>query len=182
MFWELKLAGNSRCRWVCLSHPWVTLKTLRRFTLDLKFNLLPYKLLIHSQEHNSYMNCRNRFKVLNKINKNVSLEKRFLLLKVDFTVLLQKHKLSVARTEMWTLIQHLLHLTFLFSRYAFGKPGPTTQPQALTRRASCWNFAAFLVSATARSTKPTDWSMLLSILSIIPPLRRVWRQEQRKAT
>lgn len=44
----------------------------------------------------------------------------------------------------------------------------------LTLRASCWYLAAFLVSATALSTKPTDWSMLLSILSIMPP----WRCEQ----
>lgn len=41
---------------------------------------------------------------------------------------------------------------------------------ARTLRASAWNLAAFFVSATPRSTKPTDWSMLLSILSIMPPL------------
>ena len=53
----------------------------------------------------------------------------------------------------------------------------SVQPARLTLRASCWNLAAFLVSATARSTKPTDWSMLLSILSIIPPLHG-WDKER----
>lgn len=41
---------------------------------------LTLQILIHSQEHNNNINCRNMFKVLNKITKNVSLNKRFLLL------------------------------------------------------------------------------------------------------
>ena len=52
-----------------------------------------------------------------------------------------------------------------------------TSIYGLTLRASCWNLAAFLVSATALSTKPTDWSMLPSILSIMPPY---WRQSEDK--
>lgn len=39
----------------------------------------------------------------------------------------------------------------------------------LTLLASLWYFTAFLVSATARSTKPTDWSMLFSMRSIMDP-------------
>lgn len=39
----------------------------------------------------------------------------------------------------------------------------------LTLLASLWYLTAFLVSATARSTKPTDWSMLFSMRSIMAP-------------
>lgn len=39
----------------------------------------------------------------------------------------------------------------------------------LTLLASLWYFTAFLVSATARSTNPTDWSMLFSMRSIMAP-------------
>lgn len=49
---------------------------------------------------------------------------------------------------------------------------PLAPEQALTRRASLWYLTAFLVSATARSTKPTDWSMLFSIRSIMAPFAR----------
>lgn len=46
----------------------------------------------------------------------------------------------------------------------------TLQPLVhLTLLASLWYFTAFLVSATARSTKPTDWSMLFSMRSIMVP-------------
>lgn len=46
---------------------------------------------------------------------------------------------------------------------------PGSRCGGLTLRASLWYLTAFLVSATARSTKPTDWSMLLSMRSIMAP-------------
>lgn len=48
----------------------------------------------------------------------------------------------------------------------WGTPGSSVR---LTLLASLWYFTAFLVSATARSTKPTDWSMLFSMRSIMVP-------------
>lgn len=47
-----------------------------------------------------------------------------------------------------------------------GTWGPSV---CLTLLASLWYFTAFLVSATARSTNPTDWSMLFSMRSIMAP-------------
>lgn len=89
----------------------------------------------------------------------------------------------IHKTRVWRRDEE-----FKGTAWAEGAGSDISRP--LTRRASCWNLAAFLVSATARSTKPTDWSMLLSILSIIPPWRvtrprmeegeEIEREERRK--
>lgn len=82
-------------------------------------------------------------------------------------------------TTIWFMLRKRCLFPSEPSDVAFGKPDCCRWQPSLTRRASCWNLAAFLVSATARSTKPTDWSMLLSILSIIPPLQGQHQRQQK---